>query len=104
MLFRSITAVVQELLSNAVRHSGGDHIRVSVGVGATSVRVVVDDDGIGIPEHAGRSGLDNLRARAERRGGSLRIDSAPGTTTIEWRVPAPGAHSVAEVDAIGEPL
>ncbi len=99
-----ITAVVQELLSNAVRHSGADHIRVSVGVDAASVLVVVEDDGIGIPEHASRSGLDNLRARAERRGGSLRIDSAPGTTTIEWRVPAPGAHSVADVDAIGGPL
>ena len=99
-----ITAVVQELLSNAVRHSDGDHIRVSVGVDAASVLVVVGDDGIGIPEHARRSGLDNLRARAERRGGSLRIDSAPGTTTIEWRVPAPGAHSVADVEATGGPL
>jgi signal transduction histidine kinase len=99
-----ITAVVQELLSNAVRHSDGDHIRVSVGVDAASVLVVVGDDGIGIPEHARRSGLDNLRARAERRGGSLRIDSAPGTTTIEWRVPAPGAHSVADVDATGGSL
>ena len=96
-----ITAVVQELLSNAVRHSGADHIRVSVGVDAVSVIVAVEDDGIGIPEQATSSGLDNLRARAERRGGSLHVDSAPGATAIEWKVPAPGAHSSADGDAIG---
>lgn len=99
-----ITAVVRELLANSVRHSGADQIRVSVGVDAMWVRVVVEDDGVGIPEQGRRSGLDNLRARAERRGGVLRIDSEPGMTEIEWRVPAPGTLHEANADAIGGPL
>lgn len=99
-----ISAVVRELLSNSVRHSAADHIRVSVSVDATWVRVLVGDDGVGLPEQGRRSGLDNLRARAERRGGVLRIDSEPGMTEVEWRVPAPGAHHTADVDAIGGPL
>lgn len=97
-----ITAVVRELLANSVRHSGADQIRVSVRVDAMWVRVVVEDDGVGIPEQGRRSGLDNLRTRAERRGGVLRIDSEPGMTEIEWRVPAPGAQH--DADAIGGPL
>lgn len=99
-----ITAVVRELLANSVRHSGADQIRVSVSVDAMWVHVVVEDDGVGIPEQGRRSGLDNLRARAERRGGALRIDSEPGMTEIEWRVPAPGAQHDADADAIGGPL
>ena len=98
-----ITAVARELLSNAVRHSEAKQIRVSVTVDASSARVLVEDDGVGIPEQGRRSGLDNLRARAERRGGNLRIDSGPGTTTIEWTVPAPGTESSADDEAIGGP-
>jgi len=31
------------------------------------------------------------------------IDSAPGMTEIEWRVPAPGSRSGSEAGAIGGP-
>jgi signal transduction histidine kinase len=101
-----VAAVVRELLTNATRHSGADQIRISVIVDESWVRVVVDDDGVGIPEQGRRSGLDNLRIRAERRAGILHIDSAPGMTEIEWRVPAPGARTdeEADADAIGGPL
>lgn len=70
-----VEAVVRELLTNAIRHSGAEQIRIAVAVDAAWVRVVVEDDGVGIPEQGRRSGLDHLRARAERRGGGLRIDS-----------------------------
>jgi signal transduction histidine kinase len=98
-----IAAVARELLSNAVRHSGADQIRLSLTVDATTVRIIVEDDGIGISEQGHRSGLDNVRARAERLGGSLLIDSDAGTTSVEWRVPAPGAQSEADVDLMGGP-
>ena len=98
-----VTAVVRELLANAARHSGADQIRISVAVDTSWVRVTVDDDGVGIPEHGRRSGLQNLLIRAERRGGTMRIDSAPGMTEIEWRVPALGSRSGSEAGAIGGP-
>ena len=98
-----VAAVVRELLANAARHSGADQIRISVAVDTSWVRVTVDDDGVGIPEHGRRSGLQNLLIRAERRGGTMRIDSAPGMTEIEWRVPAPGSRSGSEAGAIGGP-
>ena len=99
-----VLAVARELLTNAIRHSSAEQIRISVAVDPASVRVVVEDDGVGIPEQGERSGLDNLQSRAERRDGDLRINSAPGATSIEWIVPAPGARRDTAVDAIGGPL
>ncbi|WP_254431411.1 GAF domain-containing protein [Agromyces sp. Marseille-P2726] len=98
-----VSAAVRELLMNAIRHSGADRIRISIGVDAASVRVVVEDDGVGIPERGRRSGLDNLRARAERRGGQLHIDSVPGATRVEWRVPAPEVDRESPAERIGAP-
>ena len=52
------------------------------------VEVVVTDDGIGVDESArerGGLGLDNMRARAERRGGHFEIAADPaGGSTLRW--------------------
>ncbi len=48
----------------------------------------VADDGRGLGGHVHESGLRNMRERAERRGGSLLVESAPGQgTTLTWSVP-----------------
>jgi two-component system, NarL family, sensor histidine kinase DevS len=83
-----VAAVVRELLTNSAKHASADSVRLSVVAGRDAVRVTVDDDGDGIPEAGRRSGLANLRTRAERRGGELRIDSTPGRTSVQWSVPA----------------
>ncbi|WP_082589631.1 GAF domain-containing protein [Agromyces sp. Soil535] len=83
-----VTAVVRELLTNAVKHASADTIRLTVDAGQDLIRVVVDDDGGGIHGDGRRSGLANLQERAEQRGGGMRVDSAPGRTSIEWSVPA----------------
>ena len=83
-----VAAVSRELLTNTVKHASAESVRLTVTAADDSVRVAVDDDGTGIPDSGRRSGLANLRARAERRGGQLRIDSAPGRTTVQWSVPA----------------
>ena len=47
------------------------------------------DDGRGLAGHVQESGLRNMRERAERRGGTLLVESAPGEgTTLTWTVPA----------------
>ncbi|WP_448808046.1 sensor histidine kinase [Agromyces bauzanensis] len=83
-----VAAVSRELLTNAVKHAAASTVRLSLVANETAVRVAVDDDGSGIPDSGRRSGLANLQARAERRGGRLHIDSEPGRTTVRWTVPA----------------
>lgn len=83
-----VAAVSRELLTNAVKHASASSVRLSIVANDSAVRVAVDDDGSGIPETGRRSGLANLEARAERRGGRMHIDSEPGRTTVRWTVPA----------------
>ena len=85
-LVPDLVAVVRELLTNVVRHSGADRVTVTVDV-AEEVRVVVTDDGTGLPEVHARSGLANLADRAERHGGRLAISSGPAGTEVRWTVP-----------------
>ncbi len=58
---------------------------------AAGVSIVVGDDGTGFdPDRVVRGlGLDNIRERAERAGGSFAVESAPGTGTTV-RVALPG--------------
>ncbi len=92
-LAQDVTAVVREALTNAAKHAHARRVEVRVHAGASELEVVVDDDGVGIGAVERRSGLDNLRARAERRSGVCL--SAPGTddigTRLTWTVPLGGA-------------
>ncbi|KXK59891.1 ATPase [Micromonospora rosaria] len=85
-----LTAVLREALSNAVRHAQADRLAVTVAVDATWLTVTVTDDGIGMPPTAARSGLVNLRERAERHGGDLSIAPVtPHGTSLRWTIPLP---------------
>lgn len=82
-----VMAVVREALSNAARHARARRVDVQVAVD-TDLLVVVADDGVGLGETSRRSGLGNLRQRAEGLGGTMSLTSEPGAgTRIEWRVP-----------------
>jgi signal transduction histidine kinase len=82
------TLVVTEAVSNAVRHSGAQHLSVEIGV-ADELTVVVTDDGCGVdPDNARRSGLTNMQRRAELLGGGCHVEDAPhGGTRVHWFVP-----------------
>lgn len=85
-----VLAVVREALSNVVRHAKATDAHVSVSA-VDDIVVTVRDNGIGIPESAARSGLVNLRERAEARGGSCYVTPLqPTGTEVAWRVPLPG--------------
>ena len=82
-----VLAVLGESLSNAARHSGASAVDVLLSA-VDDVRLVVRDDGRGVPQDVTESGLSNMRQRAERLGGRCTITSAPGGgTTVEWSVP-----------------
>ncbi len=90
--------MMREALTNAVRHSGSEHVRVKLEIRGPELVGAVEDDGGGFdPAVAGWAGpsrgvgLRSMRERVEILGGSLRVDSAPGAgTKVELRAPIVG--------------
>ncbi|THC48414.1 GAF domain-containing protein [Streptomyces sp. A1499] len=94
---KNLIAALREALSNAFRHARAGHIDVVVDAtvtlpdGSPGVRLTVADDGVGIAEGGRRSGLKNLKRRAESLGGDSWY--GPGTgedgggTTVVWQAP-----------------
>ena len=82
-----LLAVLAEALSNASRHANATNVAVSVQVGDV-LRLVVSDNGSGLPEDVQESGLRNIRERAQMLGGSCTVESPNGVgTTVSWTVP-----------------
>lgn len=80
-----LIAVVRELLSNAIKHSGAQRVRVQIYAMKTRCEVWVCDDGIGFQEGARKSGLANLAKRAESHRGIFDIYKLPqGGTEAMW--------------------
>ncbi len=83
-------AVLREAVSNALRHSAGDAISISLTVTADDVSLVVADNGCGLPDDVDRSsfGLRNIRERAEEIGGRATwAPNTPNGTIVAWHVP-----------------
>jgi signal transduction histidine kinase len=84
-----VLAAVREGTSNAVRHSGGRTVTITLEAGDDLVLQIVDD-GTGMPGDTARSGLHNLAERAEQLGGALEVRCRPGGgTRLTWHVPLP---------------
>jgi PAS domain S-box-containing protein len=84
-----VLAVLREALANVVRHARATRVTVGVSDTVAEVRVVVEDDGVGVSATALRgSGLDNMNARAQALDGECSISARDGGgTRIYWRVP-----------------
>jgi len=68
--------VAQEALHNAVRHGKAEHVVIHLSSAGDHGRLVVQDDGKGLPKSLTRSkglGLKIMRYRAEMVGGSLQV-------------------------------
>jgi signal transduction histidine kinase len=87
--------VVQEALSNVVKHAGAERVSIVVAQRGGSVAATVDDDGRGFDElnvRADALGLTGMRERLALVGGSLEIESTPGGgTTVAAQVPVGSA-------------
>jgi len=82
--------IVQEALTNVVKHAQARHVSILVTRKNAAVAVVIEDDGRGFdPELPGEGfGLEGMRERVELLGGSLRVESSRGAgTTIAVEVP-----------------
>lgn len=82
-----LLAVVREALTNTARHAHATTVEVDLT--ATVDRLILDvrDDGSGIGDTTRRSGLANLRHRAEHHGGTLTVHSGSDGTRLVWTVP-----------------
>src|SRR5829696_1221647 len=75
--------IVQEALTNVLRHSGAGSCEVSVCAQNGSLVVSVADDGKGADAvRSGGSGLETMRERAEELGGSLELVPRTGGGTV----------------------
>jgi len=107
--------VLNHLLDNAIKYTSRGAIHVTVDQSGDDAVVVVDDDGIGIPEEAHARlfdeffraenakatgqvgtglGLTIVKEVLDRHGGSIAIESAEGRgTTVTVRLPLAGSNS-----------
>jgi signal transduction histidine kinase len=86
----AIYRVVQESITNAIRHGGAARIRVLVKQLPDGVEVIVRDDGAGfVPERAEFGfGIVGMRERAELAEGHIDIESRPGNgATVTLKLP-----------------
>jgi signal transduction histidine kinase len=84
--------LVQEALTNCVRHASASRIQVNVRGDGASLDVSITDDGVGIdPARRGTGlGLRGIEERVRELRGSTVIRSAAGAgTTLEVRLPVP---------------
>jgi signal transduction histidine kinase len=90
---RELFRIVQEAVTNVVRHAQASSLTVALDLGPTSARVAIVDDGVGFvpearPVRSRRLGLTSMKERAQGLGGKLAIESSPGQgTTVRVEVP-----------------
>jgi signal transduction histidine kinase len=80
--------IVQEALTNVARHAEAQSVSVLLEYRDDSVKLIVEDDGVGFDvatiadaRARERLGLYGMRERASLLGGTLTIESLPGTGT-----------------------
>ncbi|WP_309890730.1 sensor histidine kinase [Archangium sp.] len=85
--------ILQECLSNAVKHAEPKQVQVKLDYAQDRVHLIIHDDGKGFDPRKtprGHYGLLNMRERAMKLGGELIVDSAPGTgTRVSFSLPSP---------------
>ena len=81
--------IVQEALTNVVRHARARHVRVSLGCEGQELLLAVEDDGVGFDQSAARDravqgtslGLLGMQERVVLLGGRLDLESTPAQGT-----------------------
>lgn len=90
-----IYRVVQETLTNCVRHSRARRVTVSVSRRSEGLDLAIADDGIGIDRlrPAQGLGLKGIEERVRELAGTMTIDTAVDAgTTVRVRLPLAGSH------------
>jgi signal transduction histidine kinase len=89
-----VMRIVQEALTNVIKHSGARHATLSAWSDGHSVSIRLTDDGAGPqPEHREGRGLANMRTRAQRLQGSVDVKFGKTGTEVLLRFPLAAASS-----------
>ncbi len=90
----AVFRIVQEALTNILKHAQARHAEITLQIGPAEVRVRVADDGRGfdlsevVTRREGGMGLMGMRERAELLGGRLQMTSGPQGTQVDAVIPA----------------
>jgi signal transduction histidine kinase len=99
MVETALYRIVQEALTNVVRHARATRADIVLERKGDRVITIVEDDGVGFDLTAalrsGRLGLVGVQERAEMLGGTLVVESTPGAGTTLF-VEVPYAHSYSD--------
>ena len=82
---QNLYSIIQELLTNVIRHSQATQASVQVFCDGTTIDVSVEDDGIGFTLPTGKSsgiGIQNIYKRATLSGIEVLFDAAPNGTSV----------------------
>jgi signal transduction histidine kinase len=106
--------IVQEALTNVVRHAGASEVWITLRATADELAVTVDDDGRGLAHASAAAGdtsrtglgLTSMRERAALMGGTFALEESPhGGVRVSVRLPrpadaAPGPPGGAAIGAV----
>jgi signal transduction histidine kinase len=89
----TIYRVIQEALTNVIKHARADTARVSISTADGEVKVEVEDNGVGFDSGNATTGfgLAGIRERVSLAGGTVDVASTGNGTLVTARLPAPAA-------------
>ena len=80
--------VCSEALTNVAKYASASRVAIRIARTDGGLEVEIDDDGVGGADPARGSGLSGLKDRVEALGGTLRVESSPGSgTRLEAAIP-----------------
>ncbi|MGY2133123.1 PAS domain-containing sensor histidine kinase [Hymenobacter sp. HD11105] len=87
LLDLAVYRIVQELLSNVIKHAQAREVHVQVEHDDDQIVLSVQDDGVGLPASSAPAtmpgmGLASIRNRADLLGGRFALESRPGQGTV----------------------
>lgn len=93
-----ILRILQEALTNIVKHARARTITVRTGSTEEQVVIEVTDDGCGFGDLREGRGIGNMRRRAHALDGDLDLSSTPSGTTVRLRIPRAASLEGAQPD------
>jgi two-component system, NarL family, sensor histidine kinase UhpB len=94
LLSLTVYRVIQEAMTNVLRHSRASAVHVVAEISGSDVNVEISDDGIGFPadRRFGR-GLTGMLERARALSGTFELLREGGRTSVRCRLPVDGGAS-----------